>query len=386
MKVLSLFPSLDPAGGGIQSGGMALVLAGARAGVEHVVCCTERSGNRARSQLLIGELERAGVRVTTFPAVRRPAELADRWSVSVAQVPWIWSRVGEFDAVHIHGAWNIGALSGLAFARNKRIPIVVTSHESLTANDIDKSRSWPRRRQKLALKALYLRWTSLFVLTSELETNESLPAGTPHETIPYPLFDPGRPLADAPIRGTRDRLTIGYLGRIAPKKNLPIVIQALASLPEHVDLAIAGDGPAELVEPARRLAQELGVASRINWLGFVPPDRREEFLDHIDLLAMPSSFESFGMAAAEAMLAGVPLVVSRRTGISEVVARRGGGVVIGADAQELAAAVKALDADRARIAELSAQARAAIVHELDYDRIGASIRAAYARAVTAPPR
>ena len=379
MRVLSLFPSLDPAGGGIQSGGVSMVLASRDAGIEHVVGCTAHPGARARSQQMIGRLHEAGVPVFTFPPLRHPAELADRWSINLDQVPWIFSEAARFDAIHVHGVWNIAALSGLAAARARRIPLVVTSHESLTANDIDTSRSAARRRQKLALKSLYLRWTDLFVLTSELETRESLPPTAPAATIPYPLPDDD-PDSDPAPRGRAAGLTIGYLGRIAPKKNVPVLIKALSSLPDHVRLLIAGDGPQAIVQQARRLAVDLGVAERIEWLGFVAPRSRAEFLARVDVMAMPSSYESFGMSAAEAMLAGVPLVVSHRTGIAELIDRRGGGVLIDPNAESLAGAVRQFDRDRVRLAVLGRQARAAVRHELDPARIGERLLAAYATA------
>ncbi len=383
MRVLSLFPSLDPAGGGIQSGGVSLVLASRRAGVDHVVVCTDQPSARVRAQSLVRSLEAVGIEVLSFPTLERPTDLAARWSVSLAQIPSIWRLADSVDAVHVHGAWNIGALTGLAAARLRKVPLVVTSHESLTANDIDKSRSAPRRIQKLALKSLYMRWTDLFVLTSELETRESLPRSAPHETIPYPLADSRRARPELQARGESPVLTIGYLGRIAPKKNVPLLVDALAVLPQHVRLRVAGDGPDELVATARERADELGVSDRIDWLGFVSPEHRGEFLATIDLLAMPSSYESFGMAAAEAMLAGVPLAVSRRTGIAEIVQAHGGGVLIEPTAASLAAAVSALDADRARLCELGTEAQAAVSIELDYDRVGERLMNAYSRAISA---
>lgn len=383
VRVLSLFPSLDPAGGGIQSGGAHMVLASSRAGVEHVVSCSEQAVAQSRSQQLIGRLQQEGIDVVPFPALDWPAELAKRWSISPAQVPWIWRQAAHFDLVHVHGVWNIGALAGLGACRGRSVPIVVTPHESLTATDIDSSRSRARRGQKLALKSLYLRWADLFIITSELETKQSIPADAPHETIPYPLYDSRHETPLPGPRGTTQELAVGYLGRIAPKKNIPVLIEALGRLPDHIRLLIAGDGPDEIVVAARARAKELGLGDRVEWLGFVPPDARGDFLDRIDLLAMPSSFESFGMAAAEAMLAGVPLVVSERTGISEVLAHRGGGVVIKPEPDSLAAAVLELDRNRTRLTELGAEAQRAIQHELDYDRVGARLLEAYLRVLGA---
>ncbi|MHB8694277.1 MAG: glycosyltransferase [Solirubrobacteraceae bacterium] len=386
MRVLSIFPRLDPAGGGIQSGGMNMVLASRRAGVEHVVCCTEEHSARGRAQVMVDELAAVGIPVISFrPLERLPAQLATRWSISPAQVPWIVRHAGEFDVIHVHGVWNIGALTGLTSSRLHPIPIVVTPHESMTNTDIDVSRSRPRRAQKLALKALYIRWADLFVVTSQLETSESLPPQAPSETIPYPLFDARRPPADLPSRSTRPELWIGFLGRVAAKKNLSLIIESLALLAPNVRLLVAGDGPADIVEPARERAAELAVTERIEWLGFVPPEDRDAFLARIDVLAMPSAFESFGMAAAEAMLAGVPTIVSERTGISELISRHGGGAVIHATPEALAAAVAEYDRDRDRLAALGLEARGAIQAELDYDRIGERLRSAYIRAVATQP-
>ncbi len=383
MRILSLFPSLDPAGGGIQSGGMSMVLASHHAGVGHVVACSESERMGERARLLTSQLEAAGVPVVSFPQLRRPVRLAERWSASPAQVPWVWRQVGGFDAVHVHGIWNFAALSGLAFASRKRIPIVVTAHESLTEADIDTSRSRARRVQKLALKALYLRWATLFVLTSELETQTSLPPQAPRETIPYALVDPARPVPALVARGGQPELRIGYLGRIAPKKNLPVLISALARLPAHVRLVVAGDADGELGREARRLAAAHDVATRIEWLGFVPPGRRKAFFSGIDVLAMPSSFESFGMAAAEAMLCGVPVLASSRTGIAELIGRHGGGVIVTPDPDSVATAIDGLDRDRRGLPELGAQAQCAVTDELGYDRVGAALRGAYERAVLA---
>lgn len=360
-----------------------MVLASRRAGVEHVVSCSESEQMRPRARELTAQLEQAGVPVVSFPQLRRPAGLAERWSASPAQVPWVWRQTGRFDAVHVHGIWNLGALSGLAFARLKDIPVVVTAHESLTAIDIDTSRSRLRRQQKLALKSLYLRWTTLFVLTSRLETTTSLPLAAPQDTIPYALVDPARRVPELLPRGRRRELRIGYLGRIARKKNLPLMVEALARLPDHVRLKVAGRVEGEFAQAARRLAEESGVAQRIEWLGFVAPDKRDEFFAGVDLLAMPSSFESFGMAAAEAMLCGVPVLVSDRTGISELIRRHGGGTIVNPDPESVVAAVGELDQDRERLVALGAQAQRAVCDELDYDRVGNALRGAYERAVLA---
>ena len=123
-------------------------------------------------------------------------------------------------------------------------------------------------------------------------------------------------------------------------------------------LLLAGRGKdAAVVE---RLAREHGVAAHVTQLGAVTDARRLELLAGAKVLLMPSRFEGFGLVAAEAMAAGVPLVASSAGALPEVVdAPRGGVLVPPEDPRALAAAVGALLDDGARRAALSASAREA---------------------------
>jgi glycosyltransferase involved in cell wall biosynthesis len=120
-------------------------------------------------------------------------------------------------------------------------------------------------------------------------------------------------------------LRVGFLGRFHPKKNLALLIRAL---PDSAFLRVAGDGPEIDRARLRRIADEVGAAERVEWLGFVGAADRADFFDSIDLLAMPSSYESFGLAAAEALAAGVPVLVTPRVGVASLVAEHACGYVV----------------------------------------------------------
>jgi glycosyltransferase involved in cell wall biosynthesis len=263
-------------------------------------------------------------------------------------------------------------------------PIVVTAHESLTTFDIDGSRSASRRRQKLFLKSLYMRYTTLFVLTSELEARHSLPPWVRQRTVHCPVVDGEGAVPVVRPRGEGPGLRVGFLARIDPKKNLDLLIDAMAQLPDHVRLVIAGDGPADLAKSLRRRADRLGVSDRLEWLGFVEPGDRTRLLENLDLLAMPSAFESFGLSAAEAMLHGVPVLVSDRTGIAEVIGRHGGGRITEAAVPAIATAISELDADRGALGGMGACGQMAVREELNYARIGQSLYDAYTDALGSP--
>jgi glycosyltransferase involved in cell wall biosynthesis len=112
-----------------------------------------------------------------------------------------------------------------------------------------------------------------------------------------------------------DRPLILSVGRLVEQKNQDILIQALARLPE-VHLVLAGGGLKHDSHCA--LAVSLGVTGRAHLLGPLPSDRIADLYAAADLFAFPSTWETFGLAAVEAAMAGLPMVVSDLPVLREV--------------------------------------------------------------------
>jgi glycosyltransferase involved in cell wall biosynthesis len=115
-----------------------------------------------------------------------------------------------------------------------------------------------------------------------------------------------------------DAFLVGNVGRLAPQKGQRHLIRAMPLLLERVPRAhavIAGGG--DLEDFLRDLAQEMGVAERVHVLG--PRKDVPELMHAIDVFAMPSIWEGFGLVLLEAMAAGRPIVASRVATIPEVV-------------------------------------------------------------------
>ncbi len=176
-------------------------------------------------------------------------------------------------------------------------------------------------------------------MTSSLEARDSLEPSELERlgVVPYPVAP--RTQKQWP-QTTPDQFTVGFLGRIQPKKNLETLIDALAQCGPTVRLRVAGDGP-DLGLAVRR-AERYGLNRRVDWCGFVSGGEKEEFFAEVDALVMPSEFESFGVAAAEALLAGVPVITTARVGLSELVDEGGGLFTSSASAEALAAAIEAV--------------------------------------------
>jgi N-acetyl-alpha-D-glucosaminyl L-malate synthase BshA len=108
-----------------------------------------------------------------------------------------------------------------------------------------------------------------------------------------------------------------HVSNFRPVKRTPAVVEVFAEVRRHVParLLMVGDGPA--VAETSQLARALGVADDVEFLG--EQDQVVPLLSAADVFLLPSSQESFGLAALEAMACEVPVVASRVGGLPEVI-------------------------------------------------------------------
>jgi glycosyltransferase involved in cell wall biosynthesis len=116
-------------------------------------------------------------------------------------------------------------------------------------------------------------------------------------------------------RRARPRLL--HISNFRPVKRPTDCIRILKDVVAHVDaeLWMVGDGPER--GPCERLARELGVSDRVEFMG--KQDHVERLIPRADVLLLPSEHEAFGLAALEAMACGVPPVATRVGGVSELI-------------------------------------------------------------------
>jgi len=109
-------------------------------------------------------------------------------------------------------------------------------------------------------------------------------------------------------------LSVGTLER---RKNLEVAIRALALVP---GLRLVAVGPSTSYrEDCLRAAREAGVAERIEWRGYVARDELLALYAQAAAVVVPSRYEGFGYAAAQALCGGVPLIAARTSSLPEVV-------------------------------------------------------------------
>ncbi|MFC7324175.1 glycosyltransferase family 4 protein [Halorubrum rutilum] len=115
-------------------------------------------------------------------------------------------------------------------------------------------------------------------------------------------------------REERKRPYLLCVGRLEEYKGVQHVIRTLAELPEY-SLLVAGSGPFR--EELERIAREIGVSDRVEFLGYVDEERLPRLYAGARVFVSMSSFEAYGMTVAEALAAGTPCVVRKAAALED---------------------------------------------------------------------
>jgi N-acetyl-alpha-D-glucosaminyl L-malate synthase BshA len=173
-----------------------------------------------------------------------------------------------------------------------------------------------------------------------------------------------------------------HISNMRPVKNVPDVMRVFARVNSEMParLMLVGDGPE--LRGVRELAKELGVADRVKYLGETPDVPR--VLSCADLFLLPSSHESFGLSALEAMACSVPVLATRAGGIPEVVVDGTTGVLceVG-DVEAMARGALSVLGDEKRFADMRAAARQRVIDCFTADRIVPQYEKYYERVLEA---
>jgi glycogen synthase len=225
------------------------------------------------------------------------------------------ARREDFDVIHAHDWLTFPA--GIAVARASGKPLVVHVHST----EFDRSGEHPTQRvydieRRGMLSAI--RVIAVSELTKSLCVNrfgiEPNKVDVVYNGIEDHRFQPGPKDAIS----AKDKIVL-FLGRITMQKGPEYFIAAAKRVLEKVPdakfvMAGAGDMEIRMIE----LAASLGIGHRVLFAGFLRGADVERMYQMADCYVMPSVSEPFGLAPLEAMRADVPVIISKQSGVSEV--------------------------------------------------------------------
>ena len=295
-----------------------------------------------------------GVRVVPIPVrgpVTEPGQLL--WNAKALR-----SLLTEFkpDLLHIEEEpWTQPAGLGLRLARRLGIPGVLATAESLPRSYTIGQRLRRERSLRRAAGLIGANNLALALATKRRPTTPQL--SLPRLGVTLPATAPREP---------HTGLTLGFVGRLVPERGLDLLFRACVGLAGKWTLTVVGTGPSQ--EELESLAQRLGIAARISWLGALPRQAVDEIWPRLDCLVLPSRTTerwvmTEGRAAIHAMANGVTIVGTNSGALPEIVGNAG-RIVPEEDVAALTSALQDLYADRTECERLGAAGRRRVLEEL----------------------
>ena len=221
---------------------------------------------------------------------------------------------GQFDVIHAHD-W-LTYFAGIAAKRVSGKPLVVHMH----ATEFDRSGENINRRV-YAIEKAGMQAADRVIAVSELTRRIVIgkygiladKVVTVHNAVRF-----GESEEAAPERAVKDKV-VSFLGRITYQKGPDYFVEAAAKVLQRVsDVRFVMAGSGDLMNHVVRRVAQLGIADRFHFTGFLKGGEVQRMFRLSDVYVMPSVSEPFGISPLEAMRSGVPVIISRQSGVAEV--------------------------------------------------------------------
>lgn len=328
MKVLHVLPTIDPKSGGPAQGVRQYATKATKLGMQIEV-------------LTLDSPDAPFLQGYPLPAYAMgPARSGYRYSPRLRD--WLLRHARNYDAVVINGLWQYHGFGAWRALRGSGVPYFVFCHGML---DPWFKRTYPLKHLK---KWLYWPWAEYRILrdaqavffTCEEErllARQSFWLYRANEVVVnYGASEPpgdGSSLKEIFLDAhpvLRDKRVLLFLGRIQEKKGCDLLIEAFARVAASqpgLHLVMAGPDQTGWVADLQGQAAKLGVADCITWPGTLQGDMKWGAFFASEAFVLPSHQENFGIAVAEALGCGLPVLISDKVNIWREIQGDGAGFV-----------------------------------------------------------
>lgn len=349
MKILQIVPSIALIYGGPSQMVSGLSAALAKLGENVTIITTNSNGDTGQEPLDVPlgiPLPQDGYKIIYFPCA--PWR---RYKFSLDLLTWLNHHAADYDIAHIHALFSPVSTAAATIARQQKLPYILRPLGTLDPADLQKKRLL-KKIYGLLLEKPNLAAAAGVHFTSEQEQKVSERYGIPTQDFVIPLgvelptYLPERGVTRQSLGINSDLPLILFMSRIDPKKGLDLLIPALENILAQgikFHFVLAGSNPQDLgyeEEIKQRIkASDLGRYTSIT--GFVSGDLKYGLLQDADLFVLPSYYENFGIAVAEAMAMGTPVLISERVDIHDGVESYSAGWITSCGVEQVTAKLQA---------------------------------------------
>jgi glycosyltransferase involved in cell wall biosynthesis len=343
MKILQIVPSISLIYGGPSQMVLGLSKGLAEAGEDVTILTTNSNGDFGQLPLdvpLETPISQEGYQIIYFPC--SPFR---RYKFSLPLLNWLSQHAKDYDIAHIHALFSPVSTFAATVARNQKLPYILRPLGTLDPSDLQKKKQLKQIYGNL-LEKPNLAGAAGVHFTSKQEAKVSERYGRQTKDIIVPL---GVALSDniPPLGETRQKLGIPadiplilFMSRIDPKKGLSLLIEALENLIEkdiNFHFVLAGGNPQDPQYEAKikQQIQSSKLAEKTTITGFVKGELKLGLLQDADIFVLPSYYENFGIAVAEAMAMGTSVVISDQVHIWEDIQQTSSGWICQCDSLSL---------------------------------------------------
>jgi glycosyltransferase involved in cell wall biosynthesis len=375
VRILHVIPSVSAIYGGPSRAIGFMTTALAAAGHDVDIATTNADGDRDLDVELGAPIVSEGVTTRYFSRHGRVS-----WKPSWSLGRWLWENVARYDVVHAHACFSYTTAAAAIAAEHARVPLVVRPLGTLDAWSIGEKR-WKKAPYYALVERRNLVSAAAIHVTSTIEADGVARLGFAHKTVTIPIGVPV-PNVVAPRARAGRPLSLLFLSRIHPKKGLPILLAAIAKARADgldVTLTIAGNAEDGYEQVVDRRVVELGLGAHVTRVGYVDGAEKEALYAAADLFVLPSYQENFGIAVAEAMGRGVPVIVTDAVALASEVREVDAGAVVKVDDVEGLARAFSEFADDDRRLAAGRRARAMVIDRFSVPASARALASLYRR-------
>jgi glycosyltransferase involved in cell wall biosynthesis len=347
MRILYVLPSLSLKLGGPTQAALNFVYNLRLQGIDCEVATTNDDGTNLLDVPLSQKVIYQGIPVWFFSRSARMKEFIP----SISLTKWLWENIQNYDLIHTHYLFSYAPTVAAAIARWYKVPYIMRTIGQLTPWALTQGRM-KKQIYSTLIERSNLNQAAAVHCTAQEEAKDAECYGIVSPKLVLPLGvvpAPAIPQASQQLHKLYNiplnTPIILFLSRLHHKKRPDLLIEVITQLfreGQHVHLILAGSGDDDYVKYLKNLVTSLQIVSQVTFTGFMAGEDKQLLLQGSNIFALLSYSENFGIAIAEALSAGLPVVITPDIQISSDIQAAQAGLIVPGEIEAVKAALRQL--------------------------------------------